>query len=57
MVRAITKCNPCLDLIWFDVNDKPPQKVSCRCGMTKLTEDGPEGSFTEPTKEELDEIS
>jgi hypothetical protein len=56
MARSVTKCNPCQGLLWFGEDDAPPQKVRCTCGMTLLTEEGPVGSFTEPTEEELEEV-
>jgi len=53
MARAYTKCGTCGDIIWFDDSDIPPQAVQCPCTATKLTEDGPEGDFTELTQDEI----
>lgn len=53
MARAYTKCSECGDILWFDDNDVVPQAVQCPCGATLLTEEGPVGSFTDLTEEEI----
>jgi len=57
MARAYTKCSKCKDIIWFSETDKIPQAVQCLCNATKLTEDGPEGSYEELTQEEIDSLA
>lgn len=57
MARAHTKCADCGDVLWFQDIDPVPQRVLCPCGATKLTEDGPEGSFEDLTQEEVDQIT
>ena len=54
MARAATKCAGCGDLLWFADTDEPPQAVVCCCGECALTEGGPEGTYEQPTPEELE---
>jgi DNA-directed RNA polymerase subunit RPC12/RpoP len=57
MARLATKCGQCGDIIWFGNADPIGQSVVCPCGLTTLTEDGPEGACTDCTQEELDGLN
>jgi hypothetical protein len=54
--RSATKCGTCGGIIYFGVDDVPPQAVICDCRDTLLTEEGPEGNSVELTQEELDAL-
>lgn len=57
MARAWTKCAICLDVIYFESDSIPPQRVTCVCGESELTESGPIGNFIDPTVDEIGEIT
>ena len=57
MARLATKCGQCGDIMWFGDADPIGQSVVCPCGLTTLTEDGPEGACTDCTQEELDGLN
>jgi hypothetical protein len=54
--RAATKCAGCGGVIYFDVNDHPPQRIICDCRETQLSEEGPEGNWEALTAEEFDAL-
>lgn len=56
MARSVTKCALCNDIIWFGIDDIPPQASICSCGETELLESGASGEFTDLTEEELNEV-
>lgn len=57
MARLHTKCTECSDTLYFDLEDVPPQAVTCICQATTLTETGPTGSFEDLTDTEVQDLT
>lgn len=54
--RAATRCANCGGVIYFNVNDDPPQRIICDCRETHLSEEGPVGNWEALTQEEFDAL-